>query len=257
MDPIFPQPPAAPRPTGARGRRVARGVMRASRARLEERDAVFRAHGYDPARAAAFILDQALPLPGRLLEIGTGQGRFLAALLARVPRVTTVDIDPDEQHRARLNVAAAHPPGRARYVIADAARLPWPDRSFHGVISVNALHHFGEISRVVDEILRVVKKDGKIVLADLNARGLSILAAIHAGEGRVHAQVPVRFEDIAARLAAAGWRTTLRPGDCVDMLMAVPAAVPGTAPSAAPKAAPAAAPARTERKPAPAEPPPP
>ena len=46
---------------------------------MSERQALFRRFGYDSAASLKFILAKALPLPGQVLEIGTGKGGFLAA----------------------------------------------------------------------------------------------------------------------------------------------------------------------------------
>jgi ubiquinone/menaquinone biosynthesis C-methylase UbiE len=196
-------------------------------ARLAQRDAVFRRYGYDTERGMAFVLAQALPLPGRILEIGTGKGRFLTALLSHVSRVTTIDIDPVEQRYARLNVAYEKPPGRARFMIANAANLPWPDRSFDSVVSVDALHHMANIPRVISEVLRVVRPAGKIVLADFNRRGLSIMAGIHRHEGRIHERISYCFKDIVKRFAVCGWTAVLRSDDCQAVLVAVKASAVG------------------------------
>jgi len=200
--------------------RVSRQEIVDNHARYAGRNAVFRRHGYDADQSAAFILSHALPLPGRIMEIGTGKGRFLMALLAHVPLVTSVDIDPAEQRCARLNVAYAKPSGRARFTIANAADLPWPDHSFDGVVSVNALHHMKNVRRVIDEILRVTKPGGKIVLADFDSRGFSIIKKIHCQEQRIHERFPCRFKDLVKRFATHGWTAVLRSGDCQAVLIA-------------------------------------
>ncbi|MDD5679007.1 MAG: class I SAM-dependent methyltransferase [Kiritimatiellae bacterium] len=201
--------------------RVSRQEIVDNHARCAERNAVFRRFGYDADRSAAFILSHALPLSGKILEIGTGKGRFLTALLAHVPRVTTVDIDPAEQRCARLNVVFEKPPGRTRFMIADAAHLPWPDHSFDSVVSVNALHHMKNVQRVIDEILRVAKPGGKIVLADFNSRGFAIMNKVHRHEQRIHECFTYRFKELAGRFAVCGWTVILRSGNCQDVLIAV------------------------------------
>ncbi len=191
--------------------------------RLVERNVFYRRYGCDMEQNLRFVLSQALPILGRILEIGTGKGRFLTTLLSHVSRVTTIDIDPDEQRCARLNVAYEKPQGRARFMIANAENLPWPDHSFDSVVSVNALHHMQSIPKVIDEILRVVRPDGKIVLADFNARGLSMMNKIHREEGRIHKCIPYRFKDLIERFAAHGWSAVLRSDDCQSVLIAVKA----------------------------------
>ena len=202
---------------------ISRRAVFDNHSRLVERDVVFRRCGYDTDRGMAFVLAQALPLPGRILEIGTGKGRFLTALLSHVARVTTLDIDPAEQRCARLNVAYEKPPGRARFMIANAENLPWPDHSFDSVVSVNALHHMKNIPRVIGEVLRVARPAGKIVLADFNTRGFSIMNNIHREEGRIHECIPYRFKDLVERFAAHGWTAVLRSDDCQAVLIAIKA----------------------------------
>jgi len=194
---------------------------------LLERNAFYRRCGYDTDRSMAFVLFKALPLPGQILEVGTGKGRFLTALLSHVSRVTTIDIDPDEQRCARLNVAYEKPPGQARFMIANAENLLWPDRSFDSVVSVNALHHMKNIPHVIGEVLRVARPAGKIVLADFNTRGFAIMNKIHREEGRIHECISYRFKDLIERFAAHGWTAVLRSNDCQAVLIAVKASAGG------------------------------
>ena len=207
--------------------RISRHEAYDNHSRLMERNAVYRRFGYDVEQNLRFVLSQALPLPGRILEIGTGKGRLLTALLSHVSRVTTIDIDPAEQQCARLNVAFEKPPGQARFMIADAANLPWPDHSFDNVVSVNALHHMKNIPHVIDEVLRVARPAGKIALADFNACGFSIINKIHRGEGRIHECIPYRFKNLVKRFAAHGWTAVLRSDNCQAVLIAVNASAGG------------------------------
>ena len=63
---------------------------RANHARLEERNAVHRRFGFDPDASVRFVLEQALPLRGRVLDIGTGKGRFVIPMARHLAHVTTV-----------------------------------------------------------------------------------------------------------------------------------------------------------------------
>jgi ubiquinone/menaquinone biosynthesis C-methylase UbiE len=213
--------------------RMTRQEVIDNHSRLAARNELYCRYGYDVERELQFVLGAARPLAGRILEIGTGQGRFLVTLLGCAARVTTVDIDPDGQRIARLNVAWAHlrghdpdskrirscPPGRAQFVAADAARLPWKDRAFDYVVSVYTLHHMTDIPGVLREIVRVIRPTGKIVLADFNTRGLAVLQRVHRLEGRDHECVKYRFDDLVSRLAALGWSGHIENGGCVDVLI--------------------------------------
>jgi ubiquinone/menaquinone biosynthesis C-methylase UbiE len=75
-----------------------------------------------------------LPPGARVLDCPSGTGRFSALLAARGLRVTASDIALE-----MLRHGAAEP-GVAP-VLADALRLPFPDRTFELVLCVRLLHH--------------------------------------------------------------------------------------------------------------------
>jgi len=189
-------------------------------ASLTERSGYYRTFGYDVNQSVAFVLSKAQPLAGRVLEVGTGKGRFLAELSKSVPNVTTIDLDPAEQRFARLNVAYEASAGQVEFVVGDGAKLPWEAGSFDAVVSMNALHHIRDLPGVVNEALRVVRPEGKIVLADFNEEGFGIMEKLHIAEGRVHEHVNYNFHDIVGWFAAVGWNAVLCAGDCQDVLVA-------------------------------------
>jgi ubiquinone/menaquinone biosynthesis C-methylase UbiE len=201
--------------------RISRKEAADGHSSLVARNAVYLRYGWDVERSISFVLSKALPLTGHVLEIGTGKGRFLAALLRHAPRVTTIDLNPAEQRVARANVAYERPPGRVTFRIVDAENLPWKAGSFDAVVSMNALHHIRNPSHVVDEAIRVARPSGKIVLADFNKKGFSIMEKLHLDEQRIHACVPYRIRDLVERFAARGWAAVVSSGDCQDLLVAV------------------------------------
>lgn len=181
--------------------------------RLLEREAVYKSYGYDSAKSIAFVLSKARPLSGRILEIGTGKGRFLTALLQKARHVTTVDLDRAEQRFARLNMAYAGCTRKARFVHADAAHLSFRSNHFDAVVSFNALHHLEDWKSVLEEALRVLKPTGKLVLADFNERGFRIFDNLHHAEGRTHQRFPYRPAEIVRFLREHG-RRVRTASDC-------------------------------------------
>lgn len=211
----------------ARGGRLRRCTARISRReiaenhrRMEERNRYHRRFGYDVRGGIAFVLSKCLPLRGRVLEIGTGQGRFAMALAARVRHLESIDADPAVLRVAALNLAWRGVAGRVRLCRGDAEHLPWPRSSFDAVVSMNAMHHMRAPIRVVDEMLRVVKPGGRIVIADFSPAGFRIMGRIHASEGRVHPGGRCRMDSLRRRLAASGRRARLFRGASQDVLVA-------------------------------------
>lgn len=197
----------------------------ANRKQLLKRDAHLRRFGCDLRAGVAFVLAQALPLEGPVLEIGTGRGRFLVRLARHVREITTVDISADEQQSARLNARFHKVENRIKFVIQDATHLPWPDHSFGAVVTMNAMHHIREFGPVLEEMLRVVKPGGKLVLADFSPRGFQNVARAHRAQGKIHPREPHLFRELHGHLRKRGLAAKLRKGSNEEVLLVqVPAA---------------------------------
>ena len=185
-----------------------------------KRDAHLRRFGCDLQAGIKFVLSEALPLESPVLEIGTGKGRFLVRLARHVQDITTADISAEEQQAARLNARYHKVAGRIKFILQDAARLPWPDRSFGAVVTFNAMHHIRDLQPVLEEMLRVVKPGGKLVLADFSPRGFQTIARAHRAEGKIHPREPHSFRDLQRQLQKRGLIARLRKGCNQEVLVA-------------------------------------
>lgn len=135
------------------------------------------AEGYDPwytERLGAtvdrlqkdLVFRMARPRPGeRALDVGTGTGNYACALATRGLAVT--GIDPSE---AMLAVARRKPQP-VTWLQGPAERLPFDDGSYDLVVSVTALEFISDPRRALEEMFRVLKPGGRLVVGTLNARG--------------------------------------------------------------------------------------
>ncbi|MDI9400817.1 MAG: class I SAM-dependent methyltransferase [Limisphaerales bacterium] len=187
---------------------------------LIERDNQNKARGYDYEEGVKFVLEQSLPLGELVLEIGTGKGRFMTAVASHVKELITLDVSAQEQQYARLNAAYAGVGEKISYVVQDAATLPWPNKTFDAVITMNAIHHIPHFEQVLKEMQRVVKTTGKIILADFSPRGFQIMGKIHRSEGRVHQRHFHELRNFQRLLRNQGWTTRLRKGYLQEVLVA-------------------------------------
>jgi SAM-dependent methyltransferase len=88
--------------------------------------------------------------PARVLEIGTGTGAGALDLARRFPRAEIVGIDlSPAMVRAAEKKLPAELTGRVRFGVADAASLPFEDRSFDLVVQINVPTYFEEVARVL------------------------------------------------------------------------------------------------------------
>lgn len=98
----------------------------------------------------------------RLLEIGCGLGTDLLQF-ARSGAITTgVDLTPASIELVRKRFALEGIPVDAR--VADAEHLPFADASFDVVYSFGVLHHTPDTQKSIDEVYRVLKPGGRIII---------------------------------------------------------------------------------------------
>jgi ubiquinone/menaquinone biosynthesis C-methylase UbiE len=134
------------------------------------------------------------PRPGeRLLDLGTGTGRYAQEAARRGARVVGIDPSPGMLAVARGRVAGQP----VDLICAGAARLPFPDRSFDAILAMTSLCFVSDPVAVLREAARMLKPGGRLVLGELNR--WSLWALVRRIEGLFH-QTTYR--------AAWHWRAT-------------------------------------------------
>ncbi len=108
-------------------------------------------------------------VPGDLiLDYACGPG-YVSEILNRFGYHTVaLDKDPEaiEVAKARFRRDRRLDEGRARFVIADAESMPFPDSTFDGVVCMNSFHHMPDYGRALSEIYRVLKPGCRAVFSE-------------------------------------------------------------------------------------------
>lgn len=113
----------------------------------------------------------------RILDLGCGRGAVLALAAKLVPRGRATGIDlwrSKDQSANTVDAAAANldaegVAGRTTLVTGDMRALPFEDRRFDVVLSSLAIHNIPNPAgrkRAVSEAFRVLKPDGRLLIAD-------------------------------------------------------------------------------------------
>ncbi len=102
-----------------------------------------------------------------VLEIGMGNGYFVPEILDIHPGVTYVGCDfsvemVEEAKRLNKKYLSQN---RASFHQHDACSLPFDSNTFSSVLTVNTLYFWEEPQAVFSEIRRVLKPDGKLIIA--------------------------------------------------------------------------------------------
>ena len=120
--------------------------------------------------------------PGRVLDVGIGTGLELP-LFARDQRVTGIDLAEPMLRRAQ-DKAARGLGNVDGLCVMDAARLAFPDASFDAVIAPYVLSVVPDPAAMLDEIARVVKPGGDVVMVNHFGADRGAVAAAEAFLGR-------------------------------------------------------------------------
>lgn len=103
-----------------------------------------------------------------VLEAAAGTCVCGRALAPYVSVVTCLDMTPAMLDIGKEAAKQAHIEN-IRFVIGDAAELPFPDNGFDIVLSRLAFHHFPDRNQPFTEMVRVLKPGRKLVLIDMDA----------------------------------------------------------------------------------------
>jgi SAM-dependent methyltransferase len=104
-----------------------------------------------------------LPSGSRVLELGCGNGKTLAAMLKRPWRIAALDLSPlAVRLGGEIAASLKDAPSEADLLVADVASLPFQDAVFDAVFAFHVIGHLRENDRrrAAREAVRVLKADG-------------------------------------------------------------------------------------------------
>jgi ubiquinone/menaquinone biosynthesis C-methylase UbiE len=108
-------------------------------------------------------------LTGALVDLGCGSGRITLKIAARCPELKVVGVDASRAMLRFACGAAAEQKldSRVFFLRGEAGQLGFPDCAFDFVLCNSVLHHLGSPQSVLEEMARIAKPGGTLLLRDL------------------------------------------------------------------------------------------
>jgi ubiquinone/menaquinone biosynthesis C-methylase UbiE len=135
---------------------------------FERRSATYensRRQGYIFDRVQRIVLDLAKnwKKPESILDVGCGTRRLLRKVKEHWPDARLIGVDPAEGMIQQATQLLSD----AEFHVAKAESLPLPDASVDLVFSTLSFHHWSDQAKGVSEIARVMRSQGRFLLADI------------------------------------------------------------------------------------------
>jgi ubiquinone/menaquinone biosynthesis C-methylase UbiE len=108
-----------------------------------------------------------LPIEGAILDAGGGTGRVAQAFEQLAKQVVVADISLRMLGQARQKKGVWP-------ICSETEFLPFPDETFERIVMIDALHHVFSREDTVNELWRVLKVGGRIVIQEPDVRKLSV-----------------------------------------------------------------------------------
>ncbi|MCF7793192.1 MAG: class I SAM-dependent methyltransferase [Candidatus Cloacimonetes bacterium] len=102
---------------------------------------------------------------GNVLDVASGRGEFIQFIkhFKSYKKITAIDIMANSEKL----IQQTYPNDKITFVWGNAKELPFEDESFDTVCLSNSLHHLENMEKVLEEMIRVLKKNGNFVIHEM------------------------------------------------------------------------------------------
>lgn len=124
------------------------------------------------AAVLGFVDQLALEANSEVLDVGCGAGLASVALAERGHFVEALDVSPAMVKSTREHAMQAGVSQRVKARRGNASELAFPNETFHLVLAIGVTAWLNSLEVPLDEIARVLKPGGFLVISAANSRGL-------------------------------------------------------------------------------------
>jgi len=116
-----------------------------------------------------------------VLDLGSGTGILIPEIRSRFPDKDFFVLEVDISKTMLKEAIRLHPANGVQYAQADGQYLPFKDKQFNSIMCFQVFPHFHDKLRVMNELQRILKAEGYLVV--LHLMGHKELNAMHQKAG--------------------------------------------------------------------------
>ena len=98
-------------------------------------------------------------------DLGCGSGYFTLPLAAKAKKVYGIDVQKEMIDFVREKIRKLKIKN-VKLLLSKPEEIPLKDESINLLLTVNTLHEFDDKERMIEEMKRVIKKDGRVLIVD-------------------------------------------------------------------------------------------
>ena len=122
-----------------------------------------------------YMIKEYFPQEGKILDIGSGPGRYSIELLKRGYEVSLMDLSEKSIDMAKRNIESMELKAND-YICGDALYLDFiKDNTFDGILLMGPMYHVQSREdriRILENCMRILKPGGIILIAYINSLGV-------------------------------------------------------------------------------------
>jgi len=132
---------------------------------------------------------------GRFLEVGCGEGGNLYLLNYNGSLIFGLDNCFEKLRFAKTKLL------NVNFICADALNMPWKSASFDVILCRDVLHHILDKEKIIKEIKRICKTDGKILFVEANGANpiMKSFALFEKAERGMIKNTPMRLKSLLSK----------------------------------------------------------
>ena len=147
---------------------------------LEKLGYDLRREYYDMINAADFDKKE------KIFDFATGSGRMVSVLTRMGFNIITADITDEQRHEAITRITDEYL-DRVKFTLLNLESVPYKDNTLLSIETVNTVHHLENPLDCIEELIRINKPGGKILIADFNNEGFDLMDEVHLKKyGELH-----------------------------------------------------------------------